>query len=169
MSLPDCANATYIGTTCLPGLYLNELSGLREQLCQPRPVSLCDACSARPLEAPCAAWGSGRLQLARADPVGWQPPDDALCAGDAGYARGTACRRRAPSRSEAWAMLANRTIVFRGDSLMRQVFLRTVAWFRGLSAVADVSFHSDAIYLGGREAADRTRRRADPKQISTSR
>ena len=45
-------------------------------------------------------------------------------------------------------LFAGRTILFVGDSLMRQLFLRTVAWIRGQrdGPMLDPSFHADAVY-----------------------
>ena len=49
------------------------------------------------------------------------------------------------------ALLGSQTVVFIGDSLMRQVFTRTVAWLRGQSSLADPAWHSDAVYLADAE------------------
>ena len=75
------------------------------------------------------------------------PGSDALCnrsslAFVAPRANG-ACARSVPLRSEALRLLGGQTIAFVGDSLMRQVFTRTVAWMRGQSTLADPAFHSD--------------------------
>lgn len=49
--------------------------------------------------------------------------------------------------AEAFALLAGRALVFAGDSMVRQLFLRLVALLRGTPVAQDRVFHGDAVYL----------------------
>ena len=99
--------------------------------------------------SPCSTWASGRLNLAA--------PEDRSLLSQPGTCTGSAreggsrwrdpCQLPAMSRADFLARLSGRTVVFAGDSLMRQLYLRTIAWLRGQRNVVDVPFHNDAVYL----------------------
>ena len=141
----------FSGDVCLPGLNLRP--DLQRQLCRQNGAvpTFCHSCPGAPVNktaAHCALWGTGQMQWGVAELSAPGPGPDALCnrsslAFVAPRANG-ACARSVPLRSEALRLLGGgQTIAFVGDSLMRQVFLRTIAWMRGQSTLADVAFHSD--------------------------
>lgn len=144
------ALCSFTGDACLPGL--NLLPDLQRQLCRQSGAvpTFCHSCPGAPVDktaAHCALWGTGRMQWDVAELSAPGPGSDALCnrsslAFVAPRANG-ACARSVPLRSEALRLLGGQTIAFVGDSLMRQVFTRTVAWMRGQSTLADPAFHSD--------------------------
>ena len=145
--MPHCS---FTGAACLPGL--NLLPDLQRQLCRQSGAvpTFCHSCPGVPVDktaAHCALWGAGRMQWDVAELSAPGPGSDALCnrsslAFVAPRTNG-ACARSVPLRSEALRLLGGQTIAFVGDSLMRQVFTRTVAWMRGQSTLADPAFHSD--------------------------
>lgn len=153
--MPHCS---FTGAACLPGL--NLLPDLQRQLCRQSGAvpTFCHSCPGVPVDktaAHCALWGAGRMQWDVAELSAPGPGSDALCnrsslAFVAPRTNG-ACARSVPLRSEALRLLGGQTIAFVGDSLMRQVFTRTVAWMRGQSTLADPAFHSDALYLADGE------------------
>ena len=149
------ALCSFTGDACLPGLnLLPEPAGpnLQRQLCRQRGAvpTFCHSCPGAPVDktaAHCALWGTGRMQWSAAEVSAPGPGPDDLCnrsslAFVAPRANG-ACARPLPLRSDALRLLGGQTIAFVGDSLMRQVFTRTVAWMRGQSTLADPAFHSD--------------------------
>ena len=149
------ALCSFTGDACLPGLsLLPESAGpnLQRQLCRQRGAvpTFCHSCPGAPVDktaAHCALWGTGRMQWDAAEVSAPGPGPDDLCnrsslAFVAPRANG-ACARPLPLRSDALRLLGGQTIAFVGDSLMRQVFTRTVAWMRGQSTLADPAFHSD--------------------------
>ena len=149
------ALCSFTGDACLPGLsLLPEPTGpnLQRQLCRQRGAvpTFCHSCPGAPVDktaAHCALWGTGRMQWDAAEVSAPGPGPDDLCnrsslAFVAPRANG-ACARPVPLRSDALRLLGGQTIAFVGDSLMRQVFTRTVAWMRGQSTLADPAFHSD--------------------------
>lgn len=140
----------FTGDRCLPGLSVPV--PLQAALCRQNGAvpTFCHPCAGSPVNkaAPhCALWGTGRMQWEVTELPGPGPAPDALCnrsslAFVAPRANG-ACATSLPLRSEVLRLLGGQTIAFVGDSLMRQVFTRTVAWMRGQSTLADVAFHSD--------------------------
>ena len=143
------ALCSFTGDACLPGLnLLPEPAGpnLQRQLCRQRGAvpTFCHSCPGAPVDktaAHCALWGTGRMQWSAAELSAPGPGPDDLCnrsslAFVAPRANG-ACARPVPLRSDALRLLGGQTIAFVGDSLMRQVFTRTVAWMRGQSTLAD--------------------------------
>lgn len=143
-------HCSFTGDACLPGLSL--LPDLQRQLCRQSGAvpTFCHSCPGAPVEktaAHCALWGTGRMQWDAPELSAPGPGSDALCNRSSLFfvaprANG-ACARSVPLRSEALRLLGGQTIAFVGDSLMRQVFTRTVAWMRGQSTLADPAFHSD--------------------------
>ena len=140
----------FTGDVCLPGLSVP--ASLRPALCRQIGAvpTFCHPCAGAPVNPSaqhCALWGAGRMQWDVAELSAPGPAPDALCNRSAlGFVApraNAACAKNVPLRSEALRLLGGRTVAFVGDSLMRQVFTRTVAWLRGQSTLADVAFHSD--------------------------
>jgi len=65
------------------------------------------------------------------------------------------CRLHEYSRADTLACLRGRTLLFVGDSMVRQVFMRLVASLRGQQAAAEHYFHKDAIYWQALSGEDR--------------
>ena len=94
----------------------------------PAPAHSCDTTS-------CTRLFEGRKGLWTAPSV-WRPLDDGRP-----YAWYSARR--------ALGCLRGRVLVFRGDSVTRNVFVRLVWWLRGLETVVSQPFHRHAIYTVG--------------------
>ena len=152
-------NCPFTGTSCLPGLqvkppWVKQVCGQTGEV-----PSFCQACPGSPHEASslqCALWGAGRIAWGAPELAAPGPSAASLCNGSrisvVAPRFNAGCARSVPLRSEALDLLGSQTVMFIGDSLMRQVFTRTVAWMRGQSTLADPAFHSDALYLANEES-----------------
>ena len=156
--LPACDTSAFTGSRCLPGRMLRS-PALESRLCdtsEANSAAVSSICCSSRGAPPCTAWASGTIHLSRTPghallgerpcaatsrkpgprhkkepPVHWRDP----------------CQREAVSRADFLALSSGRTILFVGDSLVRQLYLRTIAWLRGQRNVVDVPFHNDAVYL----------------------
>lgn len=137
----------FVPTSCLPGLEMPprlaarvctrpNASALAPYGGLPTLCSQQEACA--PGSTPCLIFANGTL---RGDPL----LSDGMRAGHAKRAE----EWHAIRRSHLLGALEGRTVSLLGDSLMREIFLRTIALLRGQIAVADAAFHSDAVYIVG--------------------
>ena len=105
----------------------------------------------------CVLYAEGVFQYPAS---GWSPREPPFGCADAGDADGafsadgvwkpfnTSCRLGAFDALDAWASLRGKSVVFAGDSLIRQMYMRFLALQRGMHANAQsFLFHNDAAYV----------------------
>lgn len=106
---------------------------------------------------PCALWKLGAFDGAPA--AAWTPPCSAFDGKRfiAGVWGGGACSPDFPSPASLRAFLAGKRLLVRGDSVLRQLFMRLVFLLREQDVALDPWFHSAAAYTfnaSGHDALD---------------